>query len=486
MEISSGNPPQGTQSLSIQEEKTSNGVQLSLQGEFISGSTEKFMASVKNLSLEKGQVVSLDMHQVSYLDSGALGCLLLVQSQLNETGIRMVLDKASWRVEELLRRINCWDLFNPEVVDWQDGKRLEAYSSLGEVLSLKVNLLTILMTTAGDIAGTLEEPYLCKKIVHEMAAQFKSDQVFLYLKQAEGKDPDFFLAKEEVNSPIHSQVPMMLAGDEFKSFRLAQGKRIRSQVFQSSEIPSEALAQYLFQSGSPLVLVSPLLGMQNEIGWLIMGLKPEIQPLVEDNFRSIDLFLKIGGLLLDNVRSGEDREVQFQEVSKAMKEISRSDKDQVLFQKATSLNRLLLRLTRRLNNQLVPVLGYTQMLLKTGQMMSLDKERLERIEESIQSAKRLINSLIGLTTQPSLALSRVSLNEICKLSVRQLGKEVPSIARFPFQWQLDSDLPDTFADARQSELAFPPGDSECLGIDSKTIGRADSYSIPKAIRLDRI
>lgn len=427
---------------------------MALAGEFLAGNTQQFLKATDRLEMKPGGELALDMEGVVYIDSAALGCLLALQARLGKNQTSLRLERCGPKLEELLRRINCWDLFRMRKVPPAPQERLEAYSTLGEVLSHKVNLLTILMATAGEITESLEEDYLCRKIVMELSSLLHTEQVYLYLSLVEKPDWNLYAPPKEVLAEGWKGAPEELPADAFDSLRRSQLPGLKTQLVKDRTRLPQALARHLTERGAELVAVSPLVGMHGELGWFIAGVSSQTQLLVEDNLRGMDLFLKIAALLLDNVRSEKERLAEAEQVQTVLGDMSRADEELELYQKACSLEKVLVRLTRRLNNQLVPVLGYTQMLLKTGQMAPIDRNRLERIEESIQGAKRLVGGLIGLTTPPPLAAVRLSLNEVARRAAAQIAKEIEGFRADRLTWDLDENLPETMADFRQCELVF--------------------------------
>lgn len=427
---------------------------MALEGEFLAGNTQLFLKTAHGLDLKPGAELMLDMEGVQYIDSAALGCLLALQARLGKDKISLRLERCSPKTEELLRRINCWDLFRMRKVPPAPQERLEAYSTLGEVLSHKVNLLTILMATAGEITESLEEEYLCRKMVMELSALLHTDRVYLYLSRDDKAGWHIYRPPKESLGAGWEGAPEELPPDAFEALRGTQLPGLKTQLVKDRTRLPAALGRHLTVRGDALVAVSPLVGMHGELGWFVAGVSSQTQLLVEDNLRGMDLFLKIGALLLDNVRSEKERLAEAEQVQSVLGDMSRADEELELYQKACSLEKVLVRLTRRLNNQLVPVLGYTQMLLKTGQMAPIDRNRLERIEESIQGAKRLVSGLIGLTTPPPLAAARLSLNEVARRAAGQLSKEIDGFRPERLVWELEENLPETMVDFRQCELVF--------------------------------
>jgi len=432
----------------VDECKIASGYELSLGGEFSASNTEAFLAAVDRLPLEEGDELLLQTEQIAYLDSAALGALIMVQTQLEQRGISLRLDRCSPVVEKLLEQINCLNLFRAPL-ERSRKERLKAYSAIGGLLSKKVNLLTILMATAGDIAGQLEEPYLCRKMVDELASLLGTDLILLYLGDSE---PGLFLVGEEVTGRAHPGAPESLSPEAFAALATAHRQGIQSLVMKQLDRLPPALADYLQRAGAEQVVICPLLGMRSEQGWLILGLGAEADLLVQDNLQGIDLFVKIGALLMENVRNERLRLAQSQEVRLALQALSAAPIEEGLPAKAATTDQLLARLTRRLNNQLVPVLGYTQMILKTGQLSPIDRERLLRIENSIQSAKRLINNLMGVAIPQPLVQTSVSLNRICERTLKRLENE--AAAGVEWRVRLAEDLPDGYVDAQQSALVL--------------------------------
>ncbi len=108
-----------------------------LEGEFLAGNTQQFLNAANGLEMKPGAELVLDMEGVQYIDSAALGCLLALQARLGKDKVSLRLERCSPKLEDLLRRINCWDLFRMRKVPPASHERLEAYSTLGEVLFQK-------------------------------------------------------------------------------------------------------------------------------------------------------------------------------------------------------------------------------------------------------------------------------------------------------------------------------------------------------------
>lgn len=438
-------------SLLIQQSDIPDGIEIVLQGEFSASSTESFLSVVNQLPLESGEKVSLIMKQVSYIDSSGLGCLLYVQTQYLQKGIQVVLEEVSPVVRDLLERVNCLRLFQPGKTVPAPEEQLEAYTVVGDFLGKKTHMLTVLMATTSEIAGTYDETTLLKKIISEFSTLLSSQSVLLYLEPESGEEEAFQLWKEKAGEAVGA--PQELDRVRMARIRQYDEQNGRAKLLKELSLLPEALAGYFRQTEDTRVILAPLDGASRTLGWIIIGASAKQEYLIQDNLKALGVFAKISGLLLENIRSGRSVKREASGIYEAFEDLARTRDEVLRTQKMASLGKGLLRLTRRLNNQLVPLLGYTQLILKTMPIPHQDRHHLLQIEQSVQAARRLLSGLMGVAMPPALIQAPTQLNDLCQTVVREF-QSTPLAAGVNWNLELDSELPEVSADAHQSLQVF--------------------------------
>ncbi len=91
---------------------TADGVRIHLKGQFNFHSRKAFkVASQQALHHPEGREIALDMADVEYIDSAALGMLLLLRDKAKRVGKEIVLRRARGQVLEILQVTNFERMF---------------------------------------------------------------------------------------------------------------------------------------------------------------------------------------------------------------------------------------------------------------------------------------------------------------------------------------------------------------------------------------
>ncbi len=92
---------------------TQNGIRIHLKGQFNFHARKAFnQASQKALHHADGREIALDMADIDYMDSAALGMLLLLRDKAGKYGKQIVLKRAQGQVLEILQVANFDRLFD--------------------------------------------------------------------------------------------------------------------------------------------------------------------------------------------------------------------------------------------------------------------------------------------------------------------------------------------------------------------------------------
>jgi len=163
----------------------------------------------------------------------------------------------------------------------------------------------------------------------------------------------------------------------------------------------------------------------------------------------INLLIAVGSQISNAI----DRSALYEETRQAYENLRRTQEQLLHSEKMAAVGQLIAGVAHELNNPLTAILGYSQLLLSSGQMPPLGMEYSDKLYKQAQRTHRIVQNLLSFARQHKPERVAVQLNQILKdtLALRDYDLRLSNIR---VHYDLAPDLPITGADPHQLQQVF--------------------------------
>jgi two-component system NtrC family sensor kinase len=163
----------------------------------------------------------------------------------------------------------------------------------------------------------------------------------------------------------------------------------------------------------------------------------------------INLLIAVGSQISNAI----DRSVLYEETRQAYENLRRTQEQLLHSEKMAAVGQLIAGVAHELNNPLTAILGYSQLLLSSGQMPPQGMEYSDKLYKQAQRTHRIVQNLLSFARQHKPERVAVQLNQILKdtLALRDYDLRLSNIH---VHYDLAPDLPMTGADPHQLQQVF--------------------------------
>jgi PAS domain S-box-containing protein len=199
------------------------------------------------------------------------------------------------------------------------------------------------------------------------------------------------------------------------------------------------------QEGLQSAFVVILWSKDRVLGGLVVGSRAarEFSPA------DINLLIAVGSQISNAI----DRSVLYEETRLAYENLRRTQEQLLHSEKMAAVGQLISGVAHELNNPLTAILGYSQLLLSSGQMPAQGMEYSDKLYKQAQRTHRIVQNLLSFARQHKPERVAVQLNQILQdtLALRDYDLRLSNVR---VHYDLDPDLPMTAADPHQLQQVF--------------------------------
>jgi PAS domain S-box-containing protein len=163
----------------------------------------------------------------------------------------------------------------------------------------------------------------------------------------------------------------------------------------------------------------------------------------------INLLIAVGSQISNAI----DRSALYEETRQAYENLRRTQEQLLHSEKMAAVGQLISGVAHELNNPLTAILGYSQLLLSSGQMPPQGMEYSDKLYKQAQRTHRIVQNLLSFARQHKPERVAVQLNQILEdtLALRDYDLRLSNIR---VHYDLAPDLPMTAADPHQLQQVF--------------------------------
>ena len=300
--------------------------------------------------------------------------------------------------------------------------------------------LMVLNSIAETLTESMDLTDSLHRTLRQLAELFRLDASLLYLVEKDGKTFRRMTSvglRSEQTRP--SSVPLQA---EF----LQHIKAVHATFLSVKGLPLPlALRDALKKEAIVSAYIVILWSKDRVIGGLVVGSRT----LREFSAADINLLIAVGS----QIASAIERSLLYDETRHAYENLRRTQEQLLHSEKMAAVGQLISGVAHELNNPLTAILGYSQLLISSGEMGSQGLEYTEKLYKQAQRTHRIVQNLLSFARQHKPERVPVQLNQVVEdtLALRDYDLRTSNVR---MHLNLAADLPMTAADPHQLQQVF--------------------------------
>jgi len=337
--------------------------------------------------------LTFDLRSTQFVCSAALGLLVEMHNQVSERGGKVTLENLNPTMERLLADTKLLALFtSPDTgVD-----RLQALEAVQEHMSQELLFLSFINTITSNILRSEPSGVIYGQMLEAIVRSLKPRRALILLV-SEGADKRLFQVAASEGFDPH--VLQRLQGMSLREYSVegqclaAKSARLFDAGWKSETLTSPLLDATEAHEG----ILEPVVGRGKALGLLLLEADKGASTFFPQSVPPLQIFANVCGLavekqaLLDAIRHKNNQ------LSNTLNELNSTRDALMEAGKLAVMGALIRGLGHRLNNMLVPIMGYAQMLAMQMGAGSGEAEKIRIIENAALDIKKTIDNMRSLT-----------------------------------------------------------------------------------------
>ena len=386
------------------------------------GSMYSYYNELVEKAIKQGyEFFEFDFFETEYISSSGLGCLVNLYKKITVSNVKISLINLNDDVKAAFHHSNLDSLFTMEQVELVDLDQIKG--ELNEAILKEFNLLATLSKTASRILEVENEDDIPSIILNTLSYHLKSP-LALYFKSRGASGYKWsletvagysFQELETVECHCSEHDILHCHLEDQKNPFMAPDKNI------VQEFPDH-LQEIL--SGKELFFV-PVYCLGKTSAFMLFVVEKWENMELGNIIHIISNYAGICSLAIENRRLNHQYENKTNQLNQTIGKLEHAQNSLVEAGKLANLGVVISSLAHHLNNRLVPILGYSQLVkAKHGNLDANLLQKVSKIEESAIEVQRVLNSLIGVARQQNLSYSLCNLDEVVESTLGIYNYEI--------------------------------------------------------------
>jgi anti-anti-sigma factor len=396
-----------------------------LEGDLDAAAVEELRPRVRRLLSEGSLRFTFDFRQVQFMCSAGLALLVEVYNAVVDRGGTVGVENLTPRVKALLAETKLLRVFLPGPAEQQhpastpalrQEMRLEALAAVQKYMSQELIFLSYINRITSEVLKAQVSEDMYALALEGILRSLKCSTGFLALISEGEAGPDLRLvACEGLANEIRPRINGLALGPE--SLEGLCCARLEVRAFGPDTGEDQPASPLLEATGVDCGILAPMAGREGAFGLVLIQAMEDPSSFFPHSAPLIQAFANVCGLAIEKMRLLEDIQHKNACLTRTLAELNRTQDSLMEAGKLAVVGALAQGLGHALNNKLVPILGYAEMLGLETPPDSSTSDKIGVIGRSAQDILKIVDNLHSLTRRESLKIETHDLGEIIDLSL---------------------------------------------------------------------
>jgi anti-anti-sigma factor len=393
----------------IETDQKSYSVRVTLDGDLGAAQVEELRRKLRPLIAEGYLTFTFDFAKSRFMCSAGLGLLVEVYNAVRTHDGRVCVENVPEAIGQLLRSTKLLDIFTAG--DTSDGERALVLEAVQEHMSTELLFLSYL----NDLSSSILQAEITEDIydvaLDGILKSLKSPRgMLLLLADGEGGRLFRVAASCGFDYGARSSVEdLLLLEGTFEALCLESKK---AQVFSDSGEALPPSSRLLDASDCRRGILAPIVGRDTAHGLILIGATEEESAFFPHSTPVVEVFASVCGLAVEKQSLLEGIQHRNTQLATALYDLGKTQDSLMEAGKLAVIGAMMRGLAHALNNKLVPIMGYAQMLaadLGDNRQMA---EKVNIIESSAEDIKGIVDQLRKMVVHETLNIETHDLRDV--------------------------------------------------------------------------
>jgi len=395
-----------------------------LEGDLDAAAVEELRPRVRRLLSEGCLRFTFDFRQVQFMCSAGLALLVEVYNVVVDRGGTVAVENLTPRVKALLAETKLLRVFSPRPAEkdpvstfaMRQEMRLEALSAVQKYMSQELIFLSYINRITSEVLKAQVSEDMYALALEGILRSLKCSTGLLALISEGEAGPELRLvACEGLANEVRPRINGLVLEPE--SLEGQCRARLEVRAFGPETGEDRPASPLLEATGVDCGILAPMAGREAAFGLVLIQAMEDPSSFFPHSAPLIQAFANVCGLAIEKMRLLEELRRKNARLAQTLAELNRTQDSLMEAGKLAVVGALAQGLGHVLNNKLVPILGYAEMLGLETPPDTSTSDKIRVIGRSAQDIQRIVDNLHSLTRRESPKIEIHDLGEIVDLSL---------------------------------------------------------------------
>lgn len=397
----------------LQYDETSRMLRIAFGENLDAEAVEQWSPRVQQALRQQCEHVILDLSEVEFICSAGLGMLVEIYRTATKNAAEFRAEHITRPVKKLLVETKLLELF---AGTGGEGSHLEMLGAVNRQMSRELSLLSFLNTISSNLLKADSPVRVYKQVVEALSRALEVRRVLLLIVQ----EPQTHLLVFQVagaagldENTLAALEGLQLEEGTLEERCLEQNKAIQLSHEEKLPLDSPLLAALQMESG----LVEPFRAGEKSRGLLLLEAQEESEAFFSQTGPILQVFANVCGLIAEKQSLLEHIQLKNEELSRTLVDLNKTQNTLMAASQLAIMAALGRGLTHAVNNKLVPIMGYSQMLSMRLEKQSPEKQKVDAIDEAANGIRQVLEKMRKMTRKNQFRFERQDVRDIIDTSL---------------------------------------------------------------------
>ncbi len=205
--------------------------------------------------------------------------------------------------------------------------------------------------------------------------------------------------------------------------------------------------------GTDAFALVPLTARGTTLGMLVADNLITGKPISDEDVQVLHDFANLASLAIANSRLYEQQQANFEELSRASRELAESQEKLVRYERLSAIGAVAAQVAHDIRNPLTAIGGFARRLLRQGENIRHNREYLGIIVQEVDRMEHILSDLLSFSKPPAVVRTPGDINTVVRSTLTVYMPEIKKRG-ISYRETLAADMPEIPLDAAHMQRVF--------------------------------